>query len=274
MAVLSSVVSISATGPIKLSLTPIGASGSNFVITMQPGENRGLAVKLGNAGAERVAARTFAANAYSMVNGGFAVRLEGELSSGTTDWLTYQGGDIDLDPGTAVQREFAVAVPPDTLPGEYLTSIVLQNAIATSDDAAGQAVAFKQIVRQVVAVSIDVPGARTPALELGPLTHSVVAGRSSVAVGVHNLGNVRLKPTGEFQLWDSAGQQVTRFAMTMDTVYAHTDTTAEIPFSALLNPGDYTATVSMTDPSGLSVTAAKLPLTVAEPGRAGNRCLD
>ena len=266
VAVLSSVVSISAAGPIKLSLTPIGATGSNFVVTMQPGENRGLAVKVGNAGAEPIVARTFAADAYSMVNGGFAVRLEGEPSGGTTSWLSYPSGDLELDPGSAVERDFTVAVPATTPPGEYLTSIVLQNAVATSDDAPAQSrVAFKQIVRQVVAVSIDVPGARRPALELGPVTHTIVAGHSSVAVGVHNVGNVRLKPTGEFQLWDSTGREVTSFAVTMDTVYAHTDTTAEIPFSALLNPGDYTAAISVTDPSGLSIASGKLPLTIAEP---------
>ena len=84
LAALSSVVGISAAGPIKLSLTPIGTTGSNFVVTMQPGENRSLAVKVGNAGAEPIVARTFAADAYSMVNGGFAVRLEGEPSGGTT----------------------------------------------------------------------------------------------------------------------------------------------------------------------------------------------
>jgi hypothetical protein len=115
-----------------------------------------------------------------------------------------------------------------------------------------------------VAVSIDVPGPRTPALELGPVTQRIVAERSSVAIGVHNVGNVRLKPSGEFVLWDSAGAELTRFPVTMDTVYAHTDTTAEIPFTQRLNPGEYTAELDLTDPSGLSATSSKLPLTIPE----------
>ena len=113
-ALISSVVSISAAGPIKLGLTPIGVTGPNFVLTMQPGESRDLAVQLANHGADELRVRTFAADAYSMVNGGFAVRLDGEPSGGTTGWLNYVAGDTDLAAGTAVERDFTVTVPATT----------------------------------------------------------------------------------------------------------------------------------------------------------------
>jgi hypothetical protein len=265
VALFSSVGSISAAGPIKLGLKPVGVAGSNFKITMQPGETRGLAVSLNNYGADPVIARTFAANAYSLVNGGFGVRLDGEPISDTTTWLTYPAGDTELAAGTAIEREFSVAVPAATPPGEYLTGIVLQNAEATSNDTGQGGMVLKQIMRQVVAVSIDVPGTRTPALALGPVSHSIVANRSMIAVAVHNLGNVRLTPTGDFVLWDKTGLEVTRFAIAMDTVYAHTDTTAEVPFSTKLNPGAYTAELKLEDASGLSVTSRILPLIIPEP---------
>ena len=58
--------------------------------------------------------------------------------------------------------------------------------------------------------------------------------------------------------------EVTRYAISMDTVYAHTDTTAEVTLSKVLNPGDYTAELKLLDPSGLSATSNRLPLSVAE----------
>jgi hypothetical protein len=265
LALSSSVMSSSAASPIKLGLSPIGASGSNFVLTMQPGESRDLSVELVNRGGESVLTRSFAADAYSMVNGGFAVRLDTEPTSGTTGWLNYAGADLDLAPGAVVDRQFTVAVPAATPPGEYLTSVVLQNADAmASESTTENSVVLKQIVRQVVAVSIEVPGPRTPALELGPVTQTIVADHSSVAVGVHNVGNVRLHPSGEFVLWDSSGAELTRFPLKMDTVYAHTDTTAEIPFAQRLNPGAYTAELDLTDPSGLAVSSNKLPMIIPE----------
>jgi hypothetical protein len=262
---LASAASISAAGPIKLGVTPVGDTGSHFTLTMRPGDSRDLAVKLGNFGAEPVLARTFAADAYSLVNGGFAARLDGEPSTGTTGWLDYPVGDMNLAPGAAIERDFTVRVPANTQPGEYLTSIVLQNADATDSNTSGQGgMTLKQIVRTVVAVSIEVPGPRTPALGLGAITHRTVADRSTLAVAVHNLGNVRLTPTGEFVLWDSAGSVVTRFPIVMDTVYAHTDTFAEVPLSERLKPGDYTAELHLTDASGLSATSSNMLLTIPD----------
>lgn len=265
VALFSTVGSIRADGPLKLGLTTLGTTGSNFVLTMQPGESRNLAVKLDNYGAESVQVRTYAADAFSMINGGLAVRLVGEPSSGTTDWLTYSAEDLDLAARTAVERDFTVTVPVGTPPGEYQTSLVLQNATPVSTSNAPQTgMMLQQIIRQVVVVSVDVPGPRTPSLELGPTTHSLVVQHSRLTVGVANLGNVRLKPTGEFVLWDSAGSEVTRYPVAMDTVYAHTDTVAAIPFAQRLNPGDYTAKLTLTDTTGFSVTSSIMPFTIPD----------
>ena len=145
-----------------------------------------------------------------------------------------------------------------------MSSVVLQNADPFASDAGGQdGMLVKQIIRQVVAVSIDVPGTRTPALAVGAITHSIVADHSIVSVAVDNTGNVRLAPAGELVLWDSAGSEVTRFPIVMDTVYAHTDTLAQIPFTQPLNAGVYTAEVNLADASGVSATSGKVPLTVA-----------
>lgn len=265
LALVVGVAPISAAEPLKLGLTPVGVAGSNFSLTMQPGESRDLSVQLVNHGSDSVIARTFAADGYSMVNGGLAVRLDGEPTGGTTGWLTYSKEDLELTPGVAIQRPFTIAVPDGTAPGEYVTSIVLQNVEPTSGDASGQGgVMLKQIIRQVVAVSIDVPGPRTPALELGPISHQDVARRSMFLVAVQNLGNVRLAPVGEFWLWDSTGAEVTRFPIVMDTVYAHTDTHAEIPFAERLKPGAYTAELRLSDASGVAATSGRLLLTVPD----------
>lgn len=263
MALVSSVSNASADGPITLGLTPIGAAGSNFTLTMQPGDSQRLNLKLANFGTDPVLARTFVADAYSMINGGFAVRLEDGARTGTTTWLDYPPADLVLAPGTFVERGLTVAVPLGTAPGEYLSSVVLQNADPFASDAGGEGMLLKQIIRQVVAVSIDVPGARTPALALGEITHSIVADHSVLSVAVDNTGNVRVTPTGELVLWNSAGAEVTRFPIVMDTVYAHTDTLAQIPFTRQLNAGAYTAEVDLADASGVSATSGKVPFTVA-----------
>jgi hypothetical protein len=107
-------------------------------------------------------------------------------------------------------------------------------------------------------------GPRAPALVLGAITHSIVADHSTISMAVDNPGNVRLAPTVELVLWDSTGAEVTRFGIAMDTVYAHTDTLAQIPFTQRLNAGMYTVQVNLVNASGVSASSGKVPLLVAE----------
>ena len=141
----------SAADPIRLSITPVGVAGSYFTLTAAPGTRPSLTVQLRNAGAGAVSARTFAADAYTLVNGGFGARLDGEATSGTTAWLDYAPQTLDLTAGASVQRSFVVAVPADAAPGEYLTSLVIQNAepVTGSGGQGEVGVAFRQVNRQV-----------------------------------------------------------------------------------------------------------------------------
>ena len=256
-----------AAAPIKLSLSPVGTPDGTMNLTMTPGESRELAVQFGNLGSETVPARTFAADIYTLVNGGFGARLDGEPSGGTTAWLTYPAESLDLAPGTRVERTFTLNVPADTKPGEYQTSLVLQNATPFGDDAAASevSVAFKQFIRQALVVNIVVAGQLTPAMQIGEVSQRAVGGMTTVAVGVNNTGNVRLKPFGEFILTNASGTELSRYPIKMDTVYAGTETTAEMPFDQLLNPGDYTVTASLADASGAAAAPGPLALSVAKP---------
>jgi hypothetical protein len=255
-----------AQAPAKLGLRMVGEEGAYFNLTLVPGERRELRVQLSNGGTETVRARTFPSDAYSLVNGGFGARLDGEPTGGTTAWLSYPDETLDLAPGIGLERTFSVTVPGDAKPGEYLTSLVLQNAEPTSSyGAQADGVVFKQVVRQAVAVAITVPGPLTPSFQVGGVTQKSVGDRTTVVIQVKNTGNVRVKPAGEFILKDTGGKELSRYPITMDTVYAGTETTAEMPFDQRLNPGDYTLSVSLADATGAVAAPGPLALSVPAP---------
>ena len=110
---------------VKLALSPIDQPRSYFDLTMRPGETRDLEVRIGNDGADAVAARTYAADVYTIINGGFGARLRDEPATGATQWLDYTTRVIDLPAGQNVQRSLTIAVPSNVGPGEYISSIVL-----------------------------------------------------------------------------------------------------------------------------------------------------
>jgi hypothetical protein len=240
----------------KLGIKPVGFDGSYFSLSMQPDETGEFTVELGNFGTETVNARTYAADAYTLVNGGFGARLDGEPTSGTTHWLDYAATTLVLPPGKGVNRTFKVAVPADTKPGEYITSLVIQNADVDSVKSS-DSVSIKQVTRQVIAVAITIPGPREPGLQIGAATYRTVVGNSSIAIALKNSGNVLLKLSGEFVLRNAEGAEVSRYPVTMDSVYAGTETFVEVPFAGRLNPGDYTVVLTLADESQQARFAAE-----------------
>jgi hypothetical protein len=191
-----------------------------------------------------VAARTYATDVFTIINGGYGGRLRDAAPTGATTWLTYSTAVLDLSAGEHVKRSFTVTVPDDAGPGEYISSLVLENDDPIRSDGG---VAFDQIVRQAIAVVITVPGARSPELRLGEAQHEVVAGRSMVKIAVDNSGNVRLKLLVEFVLRDATRTEISRAAFQMDTFYAHTDTFVAVPLAALLPAGRYTVELTLAD---------------------------
>ena len=240
-----------AEGPdVNLGIAPLDYAGQYFDITLQAGETRELKVEVGNYGRDTARARTYPADVYTIVNGGFGAELDGDQPAGTTLWLDYPPKTLELEGGKALQQTFTVHVPADATPGEYITSLVVQNETPTTASSAGGGIAIRQVQRKVIAVAITVPGPRLPALSIGEFEHKVVAGASVISAAVNNSGNVRLKLSGEFVLRDSEGAVVTRYPIAMDTFYAGTSTTVEVPFETTLLEGAYSASLQLSDVSG------------------------
>jgi hypothetical protein len=251
---------------VQLSAHPLGQPGGYFQLVVRPGERRHLKVVLGNDGARAITARTYAADVYTIINGGFGARLSGMPATGTTRWLDYQPRILQLPPGKAIVRTFTLTVPTGTRPGEYISSVVVENDKPVKG---GGALAIDQVVRQAVAVAIRVPGTVRPALAIGNARHSVVAGRSVMGVTVRNTGNVRLKPRGRLVLRNSHRQEISRSAVAMDSFYAHTATYVEVTLAKTLRPGRYTVDVFLNDAErGGSASAHDLPLVVSKPAAA------
>jgi hypothetical protein len=248
--------------PIKLALLPIDQPGSFFDLTMAPGDHRTLEVEIANDGVASLAVRTYAADVYTIVNGGFGGRLRDQPETGATRWLTYPQTVITLAAGQRGRRSFTVAVPPATAPGEYIASLVLENDQPLPGEGT---VALDQVVRQAVAVVVTVPGERSPALAIGSATHQVVNGLSVIDVAIDNIGNIRLAPVASFTLLDTTGALVSHTTLPMGTFYAGTSTSIEVPLAALLQPGTYTVRLALADAAQDARAEAEVPLVIAGP---------
>ena len=250
--------------PAKLGLTPVGQPGPYFELEMSPGDTRRLEVEVANLGRQSILARTYAAEAYSLVNGGFGAALFGAPPSGTVRWLDYATSELDLAPGRRVVVGFDVRVPDSTPPGEYVAALVAENV--EPEQAGGGTVTINQVNRVAIAVAIEIPGPRHPALKIADVSYKLAGDTSFVTFGVANPGNVHVKPVGEFVLRDSGRAELARTMVTMDSVYATMGTRLEVPLVKPLAPGDYCAELRLTDPVTTATDATScLPFRVIPP---------
>jgi hypothetical protein len=249
--------------PIRLAIRPSAGNSEGYVtLHLRPGQTGKLALDLVNAGASPVRARTYAADAYSTINGGFGARLETDPSTGPTTWLDYAPQTFELAPGKTVSRELAVAVPKSTSGGEYTAALVIQNETPVAIE--GQDTVL-QVVRSAMAVIIDVPGERHPAMSINGVDHAFAVGTSVVGFGVTNGGDVRLRPTAAFELQSASGEAITRVDAPLDSLYASTTTRVELPLDGPLGVGRYRARLILTDqPTTTTADSGWLEFTIGQ----------
>ena len=248
-----------------LAFAPTESERGYFDLTLEPGKSATVAVRIANVGKETYTLVTYAADIYTRVNGGSESRLKDEPTSGATRWLNFPSETFDLQPGQEIFRDIVVTVPEGTSPGEYTSSVVIQN-LNPIEGASEGGVGMLQVIRQAIAVAITVPGPAQPALAIDEATYSLAPAYASVLVSVENSGNIRLSPTATMVLTDANGEEITNGTIDMETFFPGTQANLEFPLVRTLEPGEYHVAVSLTDAEReASAGPADLLMTIAEP---------
>ena len=259
-----------ATPSAQVNISPVGTAAPYFTVSVPAGASHRLTVALSNPGRTGAEADTYAANVYTIVNGGFGAGLQGQPGSGVTTWLAYPARTVRLGPGRSEQLSFTVSVPKGTAPGEHVTSLVVQEQAQAKS--AG-AVALDQVTREALPIVIDVPGRLGPAMTIGTAVPSSFAGRTTIAVSMTNTGNLRLHPDARLVVTNANGRAVGTVAVKMGTVYPGDSTTVEGTLNTALAPGHYTVAADLSDSTlgvaaqheGLSIAVSAAPHYVAAP---------
>lgn len=269
---LATAAPASAADAPSISIAPVGITGAYFTVPLAPGGSGQITVELANKGDGPAEARTYAADAYTRANGGFAARPADAAAGAVTSWLAYPSDTIRLAGGERVRRTVTVSVPTDAAPGEHVTSLIVEHPpqpgaanASTNDTGGGGGITLAQSTRQALPVVIDVAGPHTPKLAIGAAAHVFAGPRSVVSVAVTNPGNVRIHPRGRFVITAPDGREAYAGDVKMDTVFPGDATTIEANLTATLTPGHYPVTVELTDDLGVSAAGNNLFIDVPAP---------
>lgn len=231
--------------PPQFVLFPVGDHENLwFEVTANAGESVELRVGIQNTGSSPVALRTYAANAFNPPNGGFAAGTEDEGPAEATLWIAYPATTFELQPGSTREIDFVLSVPHGTVPGEYVTGLVVETAdtweIPGSEN-------LRQIIRNTVSVEITVPGDMTSGFELGDPVLTATGSHLLLDIPITNTGTARVRPHGEVVLTTMDGDPVATSPMEMGSVYGGQTTSIVIVLPEHVPTGEYLVSVDLED---------------------------
>jgi len=249
----------SAESPI-FGIVAVGDHPSGYFddVPVMPGETVELTASLVNQSAVPVRLQAFKVNALSAVNGGFLAGERDDPPAPATSWIDFPALDVELGPWEQHPVTFTVSVPDDTSPGQYIAGLVVQLA---SEPLEGSGVLSK-VRAYAISVGILVPGELTHAFEPG----APAIEHSTLRIPITNTGTYLVRPSGELEMTNAAGDRIHASTISMGSVYAGLTTEIRVALPEQLAPGDYQVSLELTDEaSGATAEVVDAVVTVSEP---------
>jgi hypothetical protein len=177
-------------------------------------------------------------------------------------WVAPSAHEIIVAPGAVRSVPFTIHVPTNATPGDHLAGIAFENALVASS---GGSFAVKQIMREVVGIQIQVPGAASTHVGVGALALQSLPGTSfaSVIVNLSNDGTLLCKPSLTVTLGGADGRARTA-TRKLDTILPGDTIAYPLPWPDSLSPGTYAARASTAE-CGPSAKTAEVPLALGVP---------
>jgi hypothetical protein len=180
-------------------------------------------------------------------------------------WVSPSTGRVTVAPHAEVPVAFTVKVPKDATAGDHLAGIAFEDAKPTS---AGSNFAVTQVVRSVMGVQVIVPGPGAFAVRVDKASVESLpgVGAASVLVTLGNDGARLGKPGLSVALSGPNGYQRT-VDRNLDTILPGDTIAYPFAWPDVLQPGDYSITVTATAPGGAApvvhTASAKLGTALA-----------
>ena len=237
----------------SFSLEPVSAPTSRpyFVLRSAPGGTESGLIRVVNTGDTPGVASLYPVDATTGQTSGAVYLARDQPRRDVGRWLKLAAPRVSLAPGQSRNVGFQVQVPPGVGGVQHLGGIVAENAELRRGrrERSGRG-RFQINVRSltVLAVQVDVPGARAEQMSIGNVrAGGSQGGYQAVLVHLDDRSNVLLKPSISVQIKNASGTTLQNFKQKLDTFVPNTAIDFPVPVRRRALPaGDYTATIALT----------------------------
>lgn len=250
------------------SLHAVNDTDNNYFedVVVLPGESIELEVTVANWNDDPIDLRIYPSNARNSINGGFLAGTIDEELVGSAAWLDIEARELTLEATEQQTLSLTVTVPETTEPGQYISALVVDTAEAMPIP--GQDVIDHRI-RYAISVGILVPGEIIPSFELG----EPMLIEQNLEIPITNTGNYLVRPSGELEMRDSAGEVILSAPIQLGSIYAGNSTRISLGLPVQLPDDEYSLSLRLTDPESesnaslenVAVTLSESEVVTTEP---------
>lgn len=220
-----------------------------FVYELAAGAEATGSIRLRNPDDEPVTVEFATVDADTAQLGGTAYSPSDIEPAAAGAWLSLDESRISLAPGEEALVHFAVQVPKETTPGQYLAGIaafipVEREGTPTAGDASAGASIIVQ-PRYVIGVEVDVPGAWTPSLTITGASALEQPSGTKLGIAIRNDGDTFLWPKGSVTLSNAEATPILSEPIELGTFITGSGITYPVAWPGVPQGGDYGVEVEL-----------------------------
>lgn len=237
------------------------ATQSYFIFDSRPGAAIDSQVRVTNSGTAAGSVQLYGVDATTGQTSGTVFLAKEAPRADVGGWLTLDAAELTLAPGESRVVPFHVRVPADAWTGQHVGGIVAQNAVL--QQATGGGALNVQVQNLTIdAVQVNLPGSAREKLEASGVRADGGGGYQTLLLGLHNSGDLMLKPEGQLTVTDAQGTVLQDLPLKLDTMIPHTAIDYPVAVQRQALPaGDYQAALSLRYGGGGQLNLT-LPFTI------------
>ncbi|MDQ3914432.1 MAG: DUF916 domain-containing protein [Actinomycetota bacterium] len=175
-------------------------AGGYFVIKAEPGQRVRQSVTLRNESSRSIELQLAAVDATTGQLGGVSYGLPDDEVEKTGAWITLSRSKVSFEPGEARSVTFEVSVPPDAGSGEHIAGIAVWEPGDEKGKKGDQPVSVVVRTRRVMAVQVDVGGAKVPELVVTGIDPAARPDGLYLEIGIENRGSAMTTGDGTVEI--------------------------------------------------------------------------
>ncbi len=232
----------------KVSLAPSDAAGrpiagpGYFVIDAVPGSTFVGHVAASNLSPAPAVVSLIAVNASTGPFGGVSYALPDQARERVGSWVELESSSFSVATGSSAIVAFSVRVPADATPGEHLAGLAAY--VPLPPPASGDA-GLQVQQRAVVAIQVNVPGARTSEMAVRGLSSEERPDGTYAVARLANAGNTLLKSAGSLLITRADRSTALASQVSLDTTVPGTDAVYPIRWTPGPPAGRYHAHIEL-----------------------------